>query len=119
MVRDVLAAGALAAVRGELRPSDRVFVPDRFSNWMLYEIPELRGRVAYDIRFEVFDKAFFARLRNYAREEGAEWKSLADGYRIVVVDETRRSHTKDFLAEPGTRVIYRGDELTIIARPSP
>jgi hypothetical protein len=35
----------------------------------------------------------------------------------VVVDETVRSHTKDFLEEPRTRVIYRGKELTVIERP--
>ena len=48
---------------------------------------------------------------------GSDWKSFADGYRIIVVDETNRSHTADFLKEPGTRVIYRNDELTIVARP--
>ena len=109
---------AVDAVRGELRPDDRIFAPDRFSDWMLFKIPELRGRTAYDIRFEVYDKAFFDRLSTYAAETGDDWKSFADGYRIVIVDETRRSHTEDFLAEPGTRVIYEDDEMTIIARPA-
>jgi hypothetical protein len=108
---------AVDAVRQEVRPGDRVFAPDRFSDWMLYQIPDLRGRIAYDVRFEVYDEAFFDRLSRYAGETGADWKSLADGYRIVIVDETRRSHTADLLAEPGTRVIYRDDEITIIARP--
>ena len=98
-------------------PGDRVFVPDRFSDWLLWKIPELRGRIAYDVRFEIYDRAFFNRLANYNWEQGSDWKSFADGYRIVVVDETNRSHTADFLKEPGTRVIYRGDELTVIARP--
>lgn len=105
------------AVREELRPEDRVFVPDRFSDWLLWKIPELRGRIAYDVRFEIYDKEFFQRLGDYNWEDGADWKSFADGYRIIVVDETNRSHTADFLKEPGTRVIYRGDELTILARP--
>jgi hypothetical protein len=109
---------AVEAVRGELRPGDRVFAPDRFSDWMLYKIPELRGRVAYDVRFEIYDETFFHRLSTFAGEDGPAWKSLADGYRIVIVDETRRSHTADFLAEPGTRVVYRDDEITIIARPA-
>jgi hypothetical protein len=109
---------AVEAVRTELRPEDRIFAPDRFSDWMLFKIPELRGRTAYDIRFEVYDKGFFDRLSTYAAEEGTDWKSLADGYRIVVVDETRRSHTKDFLAEPGVRVVYENDEMTILARPA-
>jgi hypothetical protein len=76
----------------------------------------LRGRIAYDVRFEIYDKEFFRRLADYNWEQGADWKSLADGYRIVVVDETNRSHTKDFLQEPGAHVIYRNDEVTVIAR---
>jgi len=105
------------AVRAELRPGDKVFAPDRFSDWMLWKIPELRGRVAYDVRFELYDREFFDRLQVYAGETGADWKSFADGYRIVLVDETRRSHTADFLAEPGARAIYRGKEITVIVRP--
>lgn len=107
---------AVAAVRDELQPGDRVFAPDRFSDWMLFKIPELRGRVAYDVRFEVYDRQFFDRLQVYAGETGADWKSFADGYRIVIVDETRRSHTADFLEEPGARAIYRDDEITVVVR---
>jgi hypothetical protein len=70
------------------------------------------------VRFEIYDKEFFRRLGDYNWEQGEDWKSFADGYRIVVVDETTRSHTADFRKEPGTRVIYRGEELTIIARPA-
>ena len=105
------------AVRAELEPGDRVFAPDRFSDWLLWKIPELRGRVAYDVRFELYDREFFDRLQVYAGETGADWKSFAEGYRIVIVDETRRSHTADFLAEPGARAIYRGEEITVVLRP--
>ncbi len=106
------------AVRGELGPDDRVFAPDRFSDWMLYKIPELRGRVAYDVRFELYDREFFDELQEYAGESTPDWKSFADGYRIVIVDETRKSHTSDFLEEPGARVVYRDDEITVVARES-
>ena len=58
------------AVRAELQPGDRVFVPDRFSDWLLWKIPELRGRIAYDVRFEVYDKEFFDRLGDYNWEQG-------------------------------------------------
>jgi hypothetical protein len=105
------------AVQAALRPGDRVFAPDRFSDWLLWKLPELRGRVAYDVRFELYDREFFDRLQRYAAEEGEDWKSFADGYRVVVVDETRRSHTADFLAEPGARAVYGDDELTVVERP--
>jgi hypothetical protein len=111
--------GPADAIRAELKPDDRVFVPDRFSDWLLWKIPELRGRIAYDVRFEVYDKEFFQRLGDYNWEQGAgDWKSFADGYRIIVVDETTRSHTADFLKERGTRVVYKNDELTVLARNS-
>ena len=105
------------ALREALEPDDRVFAPDRFSDWLLWKIPELRGRIAYDVRFEIYDREFYDRLADYNNESGDDWESFADGYRFIVVDETIRSHTADFLTEPGTRVIYRGDELTILARP--
>ncbi len=107
---------AVEAVRAEVRPDDRVFAPDRFSDWLLWKIPELRGRVAYDVRFELYDREFFDRLAEYNGEAG-DWKSFADGYRITLVDETRLSHTADFLREPGARVVYRDDEITIVVRP--
>jgi len=108
---------AVEAVRTELQPGDRVFAPDRFSDWLLWKIPELRGRIAYDVRFELYDRAFFDRLAEYNGEAG-DWMSFADGYRITIVDETRRSHTADFLKEPGARVVYRDDEITIVLRPA-
>ncbi|HXG75239.1 MAG TPA: hypothetical protein VNJ53_01585, partial [Gaiellaceae bacterium] len=87
-------------------------------DWLLWQLPELRGRIAYDVRFELYDEEFFDRLARYAGEDEPDWKSFADGYRIVLVDETRRSHTSDFLAEPGARALYRGEELTVIERSS-
>ena len=107
---------AVEAVRAELGPGDRVFASDRFSDWMLFKIPELRGRVAYDVRFELYDDDFFDRLQDYGYETGPDWKSFTDGYRIVIVDEQRRSHTAELLNEDGARVIYRDDDLTVIAR---
>jgi len=106
-------------VRAELEPGDRLYAPDRFSDWMLFKIPELRGRVAYDVRFELYDTEFYERLQNYNFEEDAEWKSFADGFRVVIVDETVRTHTADFLAEDGARAVYRDDEITVIARSTP
>lgn len=110
---------AVEAVRSELQPGDRLYAPDRFSDWMVFKIPELRGRIAYDVRFELYDLDFYERLQNYNFEEDDDWKSFADGYRLVIVDETVKSHTADFLAEDGARRVYRDDEITLIVRPDP
>ena len=81
-----------------LSDDDRVFASDRFSDWMLFKIPELRGRIAYDVRFELYDDPFYNALQDYNFETGTNWKSFAHGYRLVLVDETTQSHTPDFLA---------------------
>jgi hypothetical protein len=108
---------AVEVVRSEITPEDRLFAPDRFSDWMLFEIPELRGRVSYDIRFELYNRAFYDRLQDYNYEDGPDWMSFADGYRIVILDARRgESHVDDFLAEAGARVVYRSEEMTVIAR---
>ncbi|GIU95307.1 MAG: hypothetical protein KatS3mg012_1764 [Gaiellaceae bacterium] len=111
--------GPLEAVREELGEGDLVYAPDRFSDWLLWKIPELRGRVAYDVRFEIYDRAFFERLGRYAVQEGRDWKEIAEPFRIVLVDETMGSQTDDFLAEPGARAVYRDDEVTVIVRRPP
>jgi hypothetical protein len=107
----------LDAVRAELRGEDRVYAPDRFADWLLWKLPALRGRIAYDVRFELYDEAFFDRLQRYASQEGKDWLSITDGYRIVLVDETFSSSTRALLAEPGARALYRSDELTVVVRP--
>jgi hypothetical protein len=110
---------AVEAVSAELRPDDRLFASDRFSDWMLFKLPELRGRVAYDVRFELYGDDFYRELQDYGFEDAPNWKSFADGYRIVIVDERRKSHTADFLAEPGARTIYQNEDMTVIARAAP
>jgi hypothetical protein len=111
---------AIAAVRG---PSEsdgtRVFATSRDADWVLWSVPELRGRVAYDVRFEIYAPDTFERIVRFRGEQGDHWKSLADGYDVVVLetDQEPSSHVADFLAEPGARALYRDDRVTVVQRP--
>lgn len=108
---------ALAAVeRAGSNPDLRVFATDRHADWLLWKLPGLRGRVAYDVRFEIYEQSFFERLVAYHFEEGAGWKSLADGYELVLVDEKGMSHSDEFLAEPGAKAVYSDDRVTVVRR---
>ena len=107
----------VAAVREVTRdPGVDLFATDGTADWLLWRIPELRGRIAYDVRFELYDPETIERISAYGNREGAEWKSLADGYRVVIVDE--RGHLRAFLAEPGARQAYRDGEIAVVLRPS-
>ena len=99
-------------------PGVRVFATDRHADWLLWKIPGLRGRVAYDVRFELYDASFFEGLLEYKLQKG-DWKHIADGYRVVVLDEkSSLDHTEDFLAEPGSRSLYEDDVIAVVLRPA-
>jgi len=112
---------ALAAVEeAAADPETRVFATSRDADWLLFEIPELRGRLAYDVRFEIYDRETFERIVRFRGEQGADWKTIADGYDVLVfeTDQEPSSHVQDFLAEPGARTLYADERITVIRRPA-
>jgi len=95
----------------------RVYAATRYGSWLLWKDPSLRGRIAYDIRFEILDPETFFRIVRFRGEQGGDWKSLADGYDVVVLESgAEPSSVEDFLAEPGARALYRDDQITVVQR---
>src|SRR5205814_1283744 len=72
-------AGAAAVVAAG-GPSGRVLADDAHSDWLLWEEPQLVGRLAYDVRFELFDQHQFARV--VAFRSGTA-PGVASGYRVL------------------------------------
>jgi hypothetical protein len=98
-------------------PDARVYAATRYGDWLLWKIPSLRGRIAYDVRFEILDPQTFFRIVRFRGELGDEWKSLADGYEVIVLEsDADPSSVEDFLAEPGARALYRDDRITVVQR---
>lgn len=112
--------GALEPLRAATRdPDERVWGTDRTSDWILWHLPELRGRVAYDVRFELLTRAQIEALAGYDAESGAEWKSVTEGFHVIVVDPAGRpTHVSDFRNEPGTRLLYADDYAAVFVRTS-
>ena len=113
---------AVSAVRDSLTtPETRVFATSRDADWILWRLPELRGRLAYDVRFEIYDRETFERIVRFRGEQGDDWKTLADGYQVVLFETEQEpsSHVDDFLAEPGARPVYADDRVTVILRRVP
>ena len=102
------------AVRGATRdPAVRVWATDGTADWLLWRIPDLRGRVAFDVRFELYDQPTLDRIVAYGDRTG-DWQRTLDGYRVVVVDE--RGHLEALAAEPGARVVYRDHDIAVMRR---
>ena len=108
---------AVAAVRSSATGDSRVFATDKSADWMLWRIPSLRGRLAYDVRFELYTPKMFNRIVAFRGERGPDWKSLADGYQTLVLEsDIKPNGVRVFRAEPGARILYRDDIVTVIRR---
>lgn len=93
---------------------DRVLADERFANWLLWERPDLRGRLAYDSRYELLTRTDLERLFDYNnRTEG--WRRATRGYDVLVVDAKHQRAKLDALAGDGYTVTYR-DELVAVLR---
>lgn len=106
---------AVAAVTRD--PTVRVFATDRHSDWLLWRLPSLRGRIAFDVRFELYDRETLEDIVRYNGMLGPEWQSITDGYDVVVVDARKNPRQAETLArEPGGRPTYRDADITVIVR---
>jgi hypothetical protein len=109
---------ALRTVRAVVAadPRARVVGAEGNADWLLYEIPELRGRIAFDGRFEVLSQGQFQFVRDYLKQSGPDWQRLSRGYRIVVVDPERNAGLYRFYRSRGLRILYGGSRVAVFER---
>jgi hypothetical protein len=110
--------GALARVSAATAadPSLAVFAEDKFGDWLVWHDPGLLGRIAYDARFELLGSQRLRELVHLENAVGIDWKRLARGYRVVVIDrKTFPESARGFEAEPGRRLLYdRGGTVVVL-----
>src|SRR5205814_9927267 len=63
-----------------------VFADDRYADWLLWTEPEPRGRIAYDVRFELFRPRQLDLLVAYRNRIGPAWRLATAGYALQVFD---------------------------------
>jgi len=94
-----------------------VFSNEQYSNWLLLRRPELRGRIAFDIRFELIPRRRILQLVDVRRQvEG--WRKVVAPYGLFVLKVGPDNlFAKGLLRENGARRLYRGHGLIVISRP--
>src|SRR5215210_1360302 len=111
------AASAQAVAAATEDRSARVFASDRRADWLLWRIPQLRGRIAFDVRFELNTGAEIKRLQRFFGRTGNDWQAAARGYDVIALD--RDSHEKvrrSLLAKTAIREVYLDRHLAVLAR---
>jgi hypothetical protein len=111
--------GVLAAVqRVEAKnPHVRVFANEQYADWLLLRRPELYGRVAYDVRFELITRKQLERLVDI-RNQVEGWQKAVAPYGLFVLRKGIESDlAKGLLRERGAKLEYRGHDVVVISRP--
>jgi hypothetical protein len=98
-------------------PQMRVFANEMYGNWLLLRRPQLRGRLAFDIRFELMSKKELQRIPEVRwRVEG--WRRTVAPYSLFVLKKGPEDKlAAALLRQRGARVEYRGHDAIVISRP--
>jgi hypothetical protein len=116
--RGLSARGAQATVRAALAagPDTPLWVSGAYVDWLLWKEPRLRGRIAWDVRFELLtDAELRAIVRFNSYKPG--WRGSTRGYRLLVLD--RRAYprqTRALVRDPGSEVLFADRKLVVLAR---
>jgi hypothetical protein len=97
--------------------STRIFADDRYADWLLWSAPQLRGRVAYDVRFELFQPGQFLDLFKYRNQTGDDWRDAANGYDLIAFDRGLGEPVLKGMIDDGFKQIYQDAALVLLARP--
>lgn len=117
--RDFPATAANAVARlADRDPALRVFANERYADWLVLEHPELRGRVAFDGRFELLTTKELKRIVEFrARVSGSV--GATRGYGLLVLDPaSEKKVARSLLGSPSRHVVYRDDHIIVISQPS-
>jgi hypothetical protein len=97
-------------------PNVRVFADEAYGDWMLLRRPQLRGDLAFDIRFELTTKQQLQRILDVKRRVQG-WQHVLAPYDLFVLKKGPDSKlAKSLLRLPGTRVAYRGHDAIVVSR---
>jgi hypothetical protein len=108
-------AAELAELARE-RPAALVFSDDRYADWLMWAQPSLQGRIAHDVRYELFQPHQFAELYAY-RSQSGDWRRVARPYDLFAFDPRRQPRLLAELRREGLTVEHREPGFVLLARP--
>ena len=98
-------AGDAIARLAKRDPALKVFPNDGDADWLLWNYPALKGKVAYDVRFELLTASELNQLFR-VRTDGRYDQQLTRGYRIFVLDRSDDRARRWLLSRNGRLVAH-------------
>jgi hypothetical protein len=98
-------------------PQARVFASYDLGDWLLFRLPQLKGRLAYDGRWEILPPAQMDTLVAYLRQTGPGWERPSFGYRLVVLNAAKQGAlVKTYKHRLGVRTLYLHGGIAVFDR---
>jgi hypothetical protein len=98
-------------------PYGRVFAMSPYADWLLWSRPGLRGRVAFDARFELYTSRELSALGAFQGRSG-DWTKTARGYDVFVLGKRQDGTLRRALVRSGVaQVVYVDREIVVLGRP--
>ncbi|MDP9286177.1 MAG: hypothetical protein M3P41_14680 [Actinomycetota bacterium] len=109
------AAAAVAAAAGR---DGIVLADDEHADWLLWFQPSLAGRVAYDVRFELYDKRELHAIKLLDDASHPIWRRCGSQASVVTFarPEDQRIAAREAVVAPGSRTIVRDPTFVAIAQ---
>jgi hypothetical protein len=112
------AEGTAIAAAAARDPSLRVISSEGYADWLLWQHPTLRGRIALDIRFELLGAKGLSELVHFQDAAGPSWNRPFRQYGLVLVNgASNPGLLASVRAEHGARVLAHTDGVWAIERP--
>jgi hypothetical protein len=107
------AENAAAAAAGS---HGRVFANEAYADWLVFEHPQLAGRIAYDSRFELLTSRELRSVTEF-RNRVVGWRSTIKGYSVLVLNRDDDAQPiKALLSAREARVVVRRGPVVVLRR---
>jgi len=113
--RSPAAAAAVARAAGS---DGIVLADDEHADWLLWLQPSLTGRIAYDVRFELFDGRELQQLKLLETASRPVWRRCGAAARVVTFAGPTAARAAQRVLVRGSRTIVRGKTFVAVAQPS-
>jgi hypothetical protein len=111
------AGGNAIATAADRDPGLKVLSDAGYADWLLWQHPELRGRIAFDVRFELLGTQGLKDVVHLEHAAGPAWARPFAGYRLALWNQASDPELVASLrAVHGTHVLERSGDVYALAR---
>ncbi|HEX3226358.1 MAG TPA: hypothetical protein VHQ89_09695 [Gaiellaceae bacterium] len=118
ITRTLYPPAALEATRAALaaHPHARLLADDRTADWLLWELPQLKGQIAFTGRWEVLTRPEFQAARDFIKQAEPDPARYERGYQLFAVDPYWNKKLARAYAASGFRLVYRARRIAVYER---